>query len=247
MKLKFMLFMILLIACRNPEDSFFEAPSYIDINYLKYRPYTIFERSYKNKLKKLLLKNGHFSKSINDNDNDYRENSRQYEPKQYFRYIEATEKFNSEDYKSALNIFNEIQEVNSSNKSSDSSSRDAYSWVMEASLYMIARCKLVISQNNWDGYSDPKSIIDQNILDDAKESYQEYIDKYPNGIYVNSVRNIFRKIWYLAGDSNRLYQEYKNIMLDIFPNKGDKNRYYIGDESILSEFNNYFKGNMDIT
>lgn len=187
-------------------------------------------------------------KDTNAPDLDARKISEETERDDYESYLKGAEQFQRQNYQEALKTFTDLKNDLSSFKTKVKRllQNNTYSWVKEASTYMIARSKLVMSQHNWDGYSDPVKQVDQDILQSAKASYELYLEDYPNGLYANSARSINRKIFYLSGNQEKLDEELKNLATTAFINHLN----LVGDNDLLNninEFVRYFKGNVDIT
>lgn len=177
-----------------------------------------------------------------------RASSMEYESKNYAAYLEGAEKFNSQNYAEALEIFVKLSASSQSFKDKVIKLfKDNYSWVREASTYMVARTLLVMSQDKWDGYSDPLKLVDQQMLSKADAAFQHYLKEYSQGLYASSALNIKRKILYLAGNQKKLDEELKLMMSKILnhaPAAISVNDYTIQD--VINEFKYYFKGDIDV-
>jgi hypothetical protein len=169
------------------------------------------------------------------------------EESRYSTYQQGAQHFRDGEYAEALKIFVDLRGTASRSQSwlARIFGKYPYSWVTEASTYMIARCQLILSQNDWHGYGDPARSINGVVLQRAESSYVRYLDEYPKGLYVNSAQNIHRKISYLSGDQSQLDLELKQAMLGQFPPATGFTIGSVVDVRIISEFINYFRGNLD--
>jgi tetratricopeptide (TPR) repeat protein len=233
---------------------FFDRPSYIDDQH---------EFSYIDDRFGLVLKQyGFYPKTKESSDGSEsrdaaaRSESKKQEPKKFSRYTEAAEKFNRGDYKQALDGFADIRDsfsigdklhsiMNGKNIMNDIMDEVSYSWAKEAATYMVARCQLNMAVKNWDGYSDPLKSVDQAMLHSAATSYQQYVTNYPKGMYVNSAKNIRRRIAYLSGQQEALDQALKQAMLETFPIAPQTSG--VSNYAIINEFENHFRGEIDIS
>ena len=190
------------LACAGSPDSLFGRASYIDPDYVapdySYVTYGLHEKF--QQISQNYINVEVAPKTVDDQ--NARAMSAVQEPSAYTNYLAAAEKFRAMDYDGALKLFTQLKDPKTSFKERFRRwfGRVDYSWVKEASTYMVARCQLIIAQNNWDGYSDPVAAVDQKILKLADASYQHYLTEYPQGLYADSARHISRKIFYLAGN-----------------------------------------------
>jgi hypothetical protein len=149
------------------------------------------------------------------------------EPELYNRYQQGAKLFNESKYGAS---FNKADSTQSALEIFQALYQDIppkpYSWAREASSYMIARAYLVLSQQNWDGYSTPDA-VDQTLLNQAETAYKNYLEDYPKGLYAHSAHHIQRKIAYLKGDQEALTKAIKQDIFDDFskPYDGIEPRY----------------------
>lgn len=241
----------------GPAPAFFNLPGYIDPDY-KMHEYSeiLYDQHSKFRiiLRELYSDNKDFqSFDTNDTkdlgpqlDAEARAKSQQQEMEYYTRYLSGAQKFHDRNYKEALSIFEDIKDDQGTWLSSLLKTR-SYSWAHEASTYMIARCKLVMAQNNWDGYSNPLATVDQRLLSEAEAAYKSYIEEYPDGLYTDSARNIQRKILFLSGNQAGLDRELKAIMAQEFPASVKHDVKKAINFNIINEIKNLFRGDVDVT
>jgi hypothetical protein len=235
------------LACMPSAGSYFNVPSYIDPDY---RTPLCSEIRYNRRLNfgVILHQYAKFeSGPRGSQDSSARETSARNEPKSYFEYQKGAEYFRAEQYDSALAAFTRLRSTADSGATSPgrSSSEAGYSWVREASSYMIARCQLIIAQNSWDGYSDPIRAVDQGMLLFANSNFRQYLQEYPNGIYASSASHINRKIYFLSGRQELLDEELKRVMLELFPASGTVLPDRLVDMGVVEEFQDRFHGQVD--
>jgi hypothetical protein len=161
--------------------------------------------------------------------------------------LQGAEQFNAEDYKGALEIFSGLKTTIGTHKGwlTKIFGKEDYSWVREASCYMVARCQLIIAQDEWDGYNNPIRVVDQSILMAADSSFRQYLKDYPDGIYASSAQNIRRKIYFLSGQQSILNQELRQAMLERFPASAEFVPGSSMNNGIIGEFLHYFDGAVD--
>lgn len=220
-------------SCEVMKDYVLTGPSYIDPDYRTY-----YGGNNEIDIFRLLAQQYVNTNEAENQTNDYnaRQISNTQEPHRYIKYSKSAKKFNSHAYEEALQDFTELRNTKQSLiKKLTNLFQTQYSWVKEASTYMIARCQLVLAQKKWDGYSDT-SDIDQNMLKKAEESYQLYLREYPDGLYANSAKNIRRKILLLSNREQDLIAELKKLPTPPYINI---NR--------IDELIRYFDGKIDIT
>lgn len=84
-------------------------------------------------------------------------------------------------------------------------------WVREAATYMIARAELNSAQASAAGkYGnlDMKE-IDKSKVEAAGTAFDAYLKAYPKGRYANSAAGLKRRVWWLAGDNQKLSDAYQ--------------------------------------
>jgi len=166
------------------------------------------------------------------NDSEARKLSQKKQPGQYTEYRKGVEKFNQASYEEALNIFSGLKQSGSG-------------WAREASTYMIARTQKNLAEKNWDGMwyaienneSSPAEMINQTVLQQAKRSYEIYLEEYPHGLYANSARNIKRHFLLLSGSQD----EYNQAIIQAIAEQGPH-----ASQDLLDEYSNHYKGNFAI-
>ena len=124
----------------------------------------------------------------------------------YKDYIAAADAFNRADYDTALTGFTKLRDKSQGLRERLAKwvDKSSNSWAVETATYMVARTQLVMSQKNWDGYTDPLEQVDQNLVKQASDSYAAYLKAYPSGLYADSARHIQRKILMLQGRTDDL-------------------------------------------
>ncbi len=111
-------------------------------------------------------------------------------------YLHAVHQFYAGQYEQAAKTFSKSEKQGSP-------------WVAEASKYLVARNKLLAAQVDWDPNRSP-AVLKTSYLNAAYDTYKEYIDKYPNGSYVNSARGMLRRVHYLKGDK----EVYEQLLIE---------------------------------
>ncbi|MFZ1684557.1 MAG: hypothetical protein WAU88_10565 [Candidatus Zixiibacteriota bacterium] len=230
-------------ACSDGPEAYFATPTYIDIDYhvsdwyeYPYGPKTMFSmvvRAYTTL----------GSTPASANDSSAREVSSREEPEWYAAYLRGAELFGNADYRGALKTFDSIR-TEPSGAVMGKGNR-VTSWVREASWYMVARCKLRLSQEQYDGYSS-SIMVDQAMLHTADTSYLQYVQEYPKGLYANSARSIRRKVYFLSDQKMHLNDALRQVMGEQFPvtRVPDTNRSVY--QGLIIEFENCFHGEIDI-
>ncbi len=234
-------------ACSFGPEAYFDMPSYIDPDFgASYYPELKYGR--RRTFNNLLSQYAKLEYGQTDlDDNKAREISKREETEFYSLYQQGAGLFGAQKFESALEIFARLKNTCVPHKTRPDKilGRGGYSWVREASSYMIARCQLIIAQNNWNGYDESIKAVNQGMLLSADSSYQQYLKEYPEGLYANSARNIRRKIYFLSGQQSLLDQELRQVMLAQFP----PSISFVPDRpingNIVKEFNNHFRGQID--
>ncbi|NWA29533.1 outer membrane assembly lipoprotein YfiO [Pseudomonas gingeri] len=83
-------------------------------------------------------------------------------------------------------------------------------WLKETAQYMQARTALNLAQQNtFDSDGMPtKEDADPAQLKLAEEGFQHYLGTWPEGLYATSARGLLRRVYWLAGDSEKQAAEY---------------------------------------
>ncbi len=83
-------------------------------------------------------------------------------------------------------------------------------WVSEAASYMFGRISL--NQAMVTAFGEYGELLETNpnpeLLDDAEGAFKAYLKNYPTGRYAASARGLLRRVYWLAGDRDRLASEY---------------------------------------
>ena len=78
-------------------------------------------------------------------------------------------------------------------------------WLLEAATYSIARAQSLQAQD--DSPSDPL------LLDQSIKSFDQYLERYPNGQYVHSAMGLKRRAHYLKGDMASYKREFHTALV----------------------------------
>jgi|GEM_PF-2891965 len=227
--------------CGGPREKFYEYPTYVDPEFRgMYGPRT----SYGILLSQYLTID-HETRSLPDSLE--RERSRSTEPVLFAKYQEAARRFHDYDYTGALEGFTGLRDAirAASDEAMRSRESDGYSWVAEASEYMVARCKLIASQNDWHGYRSHVEAVDQDMLSESESLYQRYISLYPSGLYAESARNLKRKIYWLSGRYDLCNQDLYRYARAQFSQVHDNPANRQLKQLFLTEFHNHFNDTVD--
>jgi len=83
-------------------------------------------------------------------------------------------------------------------------------WLKETAQYMQARTALNLAQQNtFDSDGMPtKEEADATQLKLAEEGFERYLKTWPEGLYATSARGLLRRVYWLAGDSEKQAAEY---------------------------------------
>ncbi len=234
-------------ACSMSPSPYFSRPSYVDPEYRA--PNYAYERYGRRWMFELVLRQYVTLESsiMANRDSIAREASRRDELPLFTYYELGAKRFQEADYQGALAIFERLGGTeNLSAVFSDNLKREGnYSWVHEASAYMIGRCQLIIAQNDWNGYSSPVKTVNQDMLMLADSSYRRYMSEFPDGLYANSARNLRRRIYFLSGRQALLDSELKQRILEQFPATGTLIMGRSVKRNEIEEFENYFHGEID--
>lgn len=88
-------------------------------------------------------------------------------------------------------------------------------WLNETALYMRARVEVNRAQvglfDKW-GYRDAEARPDPAVLAAVEAGLRRYLAAYPAGRYAGSARGLFRRLYWFAGDSDRLAAAYKHAL-----------------------------------
>lgn len=87
-------------------------------------------------------------------------------------------------------------------------------WIKETSAYMLARVYLNQAQekatDNWGLFEN--EAIDIQKLHQAESEFNAYIAAYPQGLYTDSAKGLFRKIYWLEGNGEKLGAAYVDLL-----------------------------------
>ena len=88
-------------------------------------------------------------------------------------------------------------------------------WLKETSLYMIARSELNRSQAQaFDeyGYFAGPQAVGEGAIRNAERGFNLYLKIYPDGSYQQSAKGLLRRVYWLAGDTDKLSNEYAQVL-----------------------------------
>ncbi|WP_263260790.1 outer membrane assembly lipoprotein YfiO [Pseudomonas sp. RIT-PI-S] len=116
--------------------------------------------------------------------------------KAFVAYLQASAAFYSGRYSEALAGFTEL-------------ASDPQPWLKEVSLYMLARVRLNDAQQDaFDEYGSLKGNIDPGPYTKVEQALDDYLKAYPNGRYAASAKGLMRRAHWLAGNKNKLADDY---------------------------------------
>ncbi|MEB3702530.1 hypothetical protein Bealeia1_01640 [Candidatus Bealeia paramacronuclearis] len=171
----------------------------------------------------------------------------------YKTYLEASYFFYTHDYEKSLELYEKLKNQKASSFLGlfdflKGGSHD--NWLQETAAYMEARILLVQSQKAWDGFWTPKEgEIDKEKLLHALKLFQDYLKRYPKGHYVDTSKNIQRKIFFMLNDEKQLNESMReavNRVLTPRESGGEKPQKTTAQEfETLLEFKRYFKGEIN--
>lgn len=83
-------------------------------------------------------------------------------------------------------------------------------WLKQTAAYMSARTQLnQVQETGFTEYGeiDPER-VDQALLNSAGQAFEQYLTQWPDGDYATSARGLLRRVHWLAGNHNKLADEY---------------------------------------
>ena len=119
-----------------------------------------------------------------------------------FVYLAGAIAFYQKRYLKAAKLFKSIAENDST-------------WLGQTAHYLVARSYLNQSQLYWSGYSHDKDLITQSHVTLARDWFNRYIEKYTNGLYIQSVERLIRKSYWLQHDLVNYQQQLKRELVAI--------------------------------
>lgn len=98
-------------------------------------------------------------------------------------------------------------------------------WLKETAQYLLARVYLDQAQGEY-GYPEEQQLsgrpqVNNELLNKAQQQFTLYLEQYPKGLYSDSARGLYRKIYWLSGDNTALTQAYDQLLQGIINNKPD--------------------------
>ncbi|WP_395373824.1 hypothetical protein [Marinicella sp. W31] len=160
--------------------------------------------------------------------------SSQHAASEFAKYLEAAYHFYQQSYDQALNLFELLRQAQNP-------------WLAETSSYLVGRTLLIKAQKNWNGYSLPGEVIDMDGVVAADTAFTTYTQRYPGGIYEQSIEGLKRRMAYFKGDDAQI-----NLFLDAAVNEaseklqGTKNQHNtIAFKSMFQEWRKYSDRSVD--
>ncbi|MCX7068650.1 MAG: hypothetical protein NTW85_13300 [Methylococcales bacterium] len=92
-------------------------------------------------------------------------------------------------------------------------STSSQAWVKETAIYMLGRVYLNQAQKNFQPYYSEKFKPDSQLLAKARDQFKTYLAAYPQGLYAQSARGLFRKIYWLDNNYADLTLSYNDQLL----------------------------------
>lgn len=122
------------------------------------------------------------------------------EGKEFADYLNAAIAFYSGDFQTATQLFQVL-------------ANSTQPWLKETARYMSARTLLNAAQQNaFDEMGYPANEnADKTQLNAAKSAFENYINDYPQGQYLASAAGLIRRVDWLAGDNQKLAQDYASL------------------------------------
>ncbi len=142
--------------------------------------------------------------------------------KAFALYLQGASQFWHDDYDRSAATFTTL-----------STSKSA--WLKESAVYMLGRILIKRAQvGAFDEYGSMKKDwrADPRAIDDAETALDHYLNLYPQGAYAKSARGLKRRGYWLAGDSEKLEEEYGSLLLQ---SPKDRN---ISDIDLVQEIDN---------
>lgn len=101
-------------------------------------------------------------------------------------YLVAISYFYLQDYTQAINTFRMIE-------------NDSIVWLAETSTYLIGRSYALLAQKDWNGWSKMEK-IDALKINQSIAQFEQYLERFPNGIYATSAKGLQRRNFWLKQD-----------------------------------------------
>ncbi|KMT54841.1 hypothetical protein [Pseudomonas fildesensis] len=118
-------------------------------------------------------------------------------------------------------------------------------WLRETALYMTARTSLNQAQAEaFDEYGMPQlEHVDKSALGDAEGGFLGYLKTYPQGAYVASARGLLRRVYWLAGNDEKLAEAFawqlteateaqRNVSMDELVEEADLKLLMVNSETV---------------
>ncbi len=126
-------------------------------------------------------------------------------------------------------------------------SSSALPWLTETALYMTARTSLNQAQAEaFDEYGMPQlAHVDKSALGDAEEGLLNYLKTYPQGEYAVSARGLLRRVYWLAGNHDKLAEAFawqlteatdaqRNVSVDELVEEADLKLLMVNSETVTT-------------
>ncbi len=116
-------------------------------------------------------------------------------------YLRGARAFYQGDFASALPLFTAL-------------SQQAQPWLKETASYLLARVAINQAQlNAFDEYGFfDASKVDKSALQQAEQALTAYLHAYPQGRYATSAQGLYRRVYWLAGDTDKLASSYQQAL-----------------------------------
>lgn len=166
----------------------------------------------------------------------------------YKTYLEGAFYFYKGDYEKAASLFKKIHETLAHPSLVERAMtvlglHKHQAWLEATSLYLEGRAYHLEAQKNIDGYENEKERaekLNQPLLEKAFEIFKRYQEKYPQGLYAQSARNLERRYFFLTGKQNALDQRLVEDLTHALASKDEKRIHHL-----FTEFRFYFRGKID--
>ena len=93
-------------------------------------------------------------------------------------------------------------------------SQQSQPWLKETASYLLARVAINQAQvNAFDEYGlFDASKVEKSVLQQAEQALTAYLQAYPQGRYAASAKGLYRRLYWLAGDTDKLAERYQQAL-----------------------------------